>query len=254
VIKKTGIVFIAAIAVLVISCGRQVTPNPAGLGPGGAPPGYMAVFFNVVSPFNFANYQYMVVLNTTGDGRTPSTDTFQTNWDGYSFAMIALGNGVSSFAEPILYVRSNQNPHVPPQPLRLGTNPQQFSYNMNANGSGSEFSLLVQKRIFSATPAPSPTPTSNVWTFNAFVAQPNAQGQWTFYDSMGAGGPVDPQWNSPQLNMLTCFDSTYYALDQTIGDPAAEIVSIEFANNPASAPCSSGSHGNTERSVVGTGR
>lgn len=197
----------------------------------------MAVFFNVAGPFNFSNYQYMIVLNTSGDGRTPSTDTLQTNWDGYSFAMIARGNGVSSFAQAVQFVRSN-NPHIPPQVLPLGTTPQTFSYNLDANGTGTEFSILAQKRVFSATPGPSPTPTSNVWTFNAFTTQASQQGAWTFYDSMGAGGPVDPQWNSPKLDMLTCFDNTYYALDTNIQDPSAEITSIEIANNPAAAPCS----------------
>jgi len=238
--RKVAFVFVLAGAAIAAACGRQVTPNPPGLGPGGAPPGYFAVIFNTAAAFNFSNYQYLVVLNTTGDGRTPSTDTIQTNWDGYSYAIVALGNGISSFAKPIQYVRSNQNPHVPPRPLQLGTTPQQFSYNLNANGTGTEFSILAQKRVFTATPGPSPTPTSNVWTFNAFVAQPNTQGQWSFYDSMGAGGPIDPQWvNTPPLNMLTCFDQTYYALDLSIGDPSAEIISVEIANNPIASPCPS---------------
>lgn len=200
----------------------------------------MAIFFNTAGAFNFSQYQYMVVLNTTGDGRTPSTDAIQTNWDGYSFAIVARGNGVSAFAQAIQFIRSNQNPHIPPGLLPLGTTPQTFSFNLDANGTATEYSILAQKRIFSATPGPSPTPTSNVWTFNAFTTQANQQGQWTFYDSMGAGGPVDPQWNSPHLDMRTCFDNTYYALNtQGIQDPAAQIVSIEFANNPAAAPCSS---------------
>jgi hypothetical protein len=199
----------------------------------------MAVFFNVSGAFNFSNYQYMVVLNTTGDGRTPSTDTIQTNWDGYSFAIIASGNGISSAAQAVQFVRSNQNPHIPPALLPLHTPPQLFSYNLDANGTQTEFSVLAQKRIFTATPGPSPTPTSNVWTFNAFVTQANNQGQFQFVDSMGAGGPIDPQWNSPHLDMLTCFDNTYYALKTTgISDPSAQIVSIEFANNPVAAPCS----------------
>lgn len=237
-LQRAGVVLIAVVAIFVVACGRQVTPNPAGLGPGGAPPGFMAIFFNVQAPFNFSNYQYMVVFNTTGDGRTPSTDTVQTNWDGYSYATVARGNGVSSLAQLVQYIRSTQNPHVPPFPNPLGTTPQTFSYNLNANGTGTEFSILAQKRIFSS-PAPSPSPTSNVWTFNAFTTQANLQGAWTFYDSMGAGGPIDPQWVSPKLNMLTCFDNTYYALDPNVSDPAAQIVSVEIANNPASSPCSS---------------
>lgn len=193
----------------------------------------MNVFFDTASPFNFSQYQYMIVFNTTGSGVTPSTDTLQTNWAGYSFALIALGNGVSSYAEPIQFVRSNQNPHIPPSWLRLGTTPQTFSYNLDANGTGSEYSILVKKSVFSGIATPSPAPTSDVWTFNAFTTQANSQGTWQFFDSMGAGGPIDPQFVSPKLCMLEQFDNTYYAVFTGGQDPAAQIVSVEIANNPA---------------------
>lgn len=235
--RRLAFVLVISAALLVVACGRQVTPNPPGLGAGGAPPGYMAVFFNVSSVFNFSNYQYLIVLNTSGDGRTPSTDTIQTNWDGYSYAMVARGNGATSFAQLVQFRRNPNNPHIPPAWLPLHTTPQNFSYNLNANGSGSEFSILAQKRVFSS-PAPSPSPTSNVWTFNAFATQANGSGQWQFFDSLGAGGPVDPQFVSPQLCMTEPFDNTYYALDTQVPDPAAEITTIEFANNPVSpSPC-----------------
>jgi len=233
-----GFVIVAATAVAVAACGRQVTPNPPGLGPGGTPPGYMAVFFDTEATFNFTSYQYMIVLNTSGSGVTPSTDTLQTNWAGYSFALIALGNGIASSAEPVALIH-NSNPHIAPAWLRLGTTPTTFSYNLNNNGTGTEFSILANRTIFnySASPSPSPSP-SNVWTFNAFVAQAQSGGQWYFLDSMGAGGPIDPQFVSPRLDMSTCFDNTYYGI-YTPSDPSAQIVSIEITNNPINAPCNS---------------
>jgi hypothetical protein len=226
-----GFVFMFAAAFIVVACGRQVTPNPAGLGPGGAPPGYVAIHYDVESPFNFSNYQYMIVFNTTGSGVTPSTDTVQTNWAGYSFALIALGNGGTSSAEAGEYVPSN-NPHAPPGFLKLGTTPNQLSYNPNSNGQGTEFSMIAQKSIIRgyASPSPSASP-SNVWTFNAFVTEPS-QGQWYFADSLGGGGPIDPQFVSPRLCMTEPFDNTYFATDLHIGDPTSEIVSVEISNNP----------------------
>ncbi|MBV8530429.1 MAG: hypothetical protein JO104_03855 [Candidatus Eremiobacteraeota bacterium] len=236
-----GFVVVLVTAFIVAACGRQVTPNPPGLGPGGAPPGYMAVFFDTQAAFNFSSYQYYIVLNTTGSGVTPSTDTLQTNWAGYSFALVARGNGVSTYAQPAVFLR-NGNPHIPPALVPLGTTPQNFSYNLNANGSGTEFSILAQRAIFkyNNSPSPSPSPSaspSNIWTFNAFTTQNNGQGQWYFLDSMGFGGPIDPQFVSPRLCMTQQFDNTYYARYQT-SDPAAQIVSIEIANNPVTqAPC-----------------
>ncbi len=228
-----GFVVVFVTAFIVVACGRQVTPNPPGLGTGGAPPGYMAIHFDVASPFNFSNYQYMMVFDTTGDGKTPSTDTFQTNWAGYSFALIALGNGGAAYAEPVEF-KKNSNPHIPPAWLKLGTTPQQFNFNPNSNGQGTEFSMIAQKSIFlGASPAPSASP-SNIWRFNAFVTQATGSGQWTFLDSLGAGGPIDPQFvMSVPLCMTQVFDNTYYGL-YTPSDPAAQIVSIEISNNPVS--------------------
>ena len=233
-----GFVVVLVTAFIVAACGRQVTPNPPGLGAGGAPPGYVAILFDVAAPFNFSTYQYMIALNTSGSGVTPSTDTIQTNWNGYSFALISLGNGISSWAEPVQFLKGS-NPHVPPAWLRLGTTPQQFSYNLDNNGTGTEFSILVKRSVFvGASPSPSPSASpSNIWAFNAFTTQASSQGQWTFYDSMGPGGPTDPQFVSPKLCMTEPFDNTYYAY-YTPSDPAAQIMTIEIANNPVTAsPC-----------------
>lgn len=233
------------LALFAVACGRQVTPNPEGLGPGGAPPGYSAFFFNVVAPFSFSNYEYMFVLNTTGSRVTPSTDTFQTNWAGYSFALVARGNGVASFAQFVQFLPSKIG-KGPPGWVALGTAPQLFSYNLDSNGSSTQFSLLVKDSVFngiaspSPSPSASPTPTPAVqWTFNAFTTQPNAsQGNWQFVDSMGAGGPTDPQYVSPTLCMTEPFDQTFYASQFAPPNQAAQIVSVEIANNPVSPkPC-----------------
>jgi hypothetical protein len=241
-IRKLTFGFIVATAFIVAACGRQVTPNPPGVGSGGAPLGYMAVYMSVASPFNFSSYQYMFVFNTTGSGVTPSTDTLQTNWAGYSYDLIALGNGATAYAKPVALIR-NSNPNISPAWLPLGTTPAQFSFNPNTNGAGTEFSMLFQQRIFSYSASPSPSPTSSAlpyartWTFNAFVTQASSQGPWYFLDSMGAGGPVDPQFVSPSLCITEAFDNTYYGL-YTPSDPSAQIVSVEIANNPVHpTPC-----------------
>ena len=77
----------------------------------------------------------MIVLNTTGSGVTPSTQTIQTNSAARS--LFALGNGIGAYAEAVQFVH-NQNPHVTTW-LKLGTTPQQFSFNPNSNGEGTEF-------------------------------------------------------------------------------------------------------------------
>ncbi len=238
-----GFVAISVVGLSVCACGRQVTPNPPGLGAGGAPPGYVALSFQVAQPFNFSNYEYMFVFNTSGSGVTPSTDTVQTNWAGYRIALIARGNAGASSGEVVQFVPPRAG-KGPPGWLPLQTTPQQFSYNPNSNGVGTEFSMLVQKSVlrgYSPSPSPSssPTPTpSSLWTFNAFSAGNSAsQGQWIFADSLGFGGPIDPQFVSPRLCFTEPFENTSTG-QYMQGDPTAQIVSVVIANNPASpSPC-----------------
>lgn len=189
----------------------------------------------MASPFNFSNYRYLVVFNTTGNGLTPSTDTQQTNWAGYSFAFMALGNGVTSSAQVVQFVPPRVG-HGPPGWLSLHTTPQNFSYNLNSNGTGTEFSMLAQRAILlGVSPSPSASPPAKV-TFNAFTVQSGPSSQWLFSDSLGAGGPVDPQFISPTLCLTEPFDNTYFAKDFSVPDPAAQIVSVEISNNPSASP------------------
>ena len=246
-IRKLAFGFVLVTAFIVAACGRQVTPNPPGLGAGGALPGYMIVRFDVNGAFNFSNYGYWVVFNTTGNGLTPLTNAQQTNWAAYSDATLAGGAGGATFAGAGQFVK-NPNPAIPPAFVHLITTPQTFQYIPNNNGTNTEFQVTFLRSIFvpiNATPTPKPSPSStppppfsHIWLFNAFTTQANAQNQLLFVDSMGSGGPTDTTFVSPQLDINTCFDQVFYK-QQDINppsDPAAQIVSIEIANNPSPGP------------------
>lgn len=199
----------------------------------------MSVKFDVNGQFNFSSYQYWVVFNTTTNGLTPDTHPFQNNWAAYSSALEVAGVGGATFARAIQFVKNPSNPKIPPQFIAVGTTPQQFQYTANSNGTGTEFTILFQRSIFNSivSPAPSPTPIASVWRFNAFTTQANPSNQLIFIDSMGAGGPVDPQWNSPPIDTRQCNDQTFFALSSGLQiDPPAQIASIEIGNNPSPAP------------------
>src|SRR5215469_4559656 len=72
------------VACAVIGCGRQITPNPPGLGSGGATRGYMVVTLDVAAPFDFTNYQYWIVFDTSGNGLTPLTNPTQNCFSAFS--------------------------------------------------------------------------------------------------------------------------------------------------------------------------
>lgn len=241
-IRKLCFGFVLLTAFIVAACGRQVTPNPPGVGAGGALPGQMAILFDVAAPFNFQNYQYWIIFNTTGNGLTPDTRPFVNNWAAYSTGIEVYGSGGTTSARAGQFLK-NSNPAIPPTFLPFSTPPQLFQYNANSNGTGTEFSIIFSREIFTSFNSPSPAPTgtttpppfARVWTFNAFATQANTQGQFVFVDSMGPGGPVDPQYVccNPTVNITQKFDSTYYALSSALQiDPPAQIESVTLGNNP----------------------
>jgi len=235
---RYGFALVVFLSVALAACGQQVTPNPPGAGPGGLLPGYASVKFDVAGPFNFSSYRYFFVFNTSGNGTTPVTNTQQTNFAGYSFAIEVGGFPGSTFASAYQYVRSSGCGNgCPPGYVPIGTTPAQFQYYPDSNGSGTEFNVVFAPVIAKgiSTPAPGHTspPVASTWLFNAFTTQPNTTAQLTFVDSLG-GSPIDTSYSSPAFNMNTQFDQVIYATSP-IGqmDPAAQIVSVEFANNPA---------------------
>lgn len=233
----TFVVLLVA-AVCIAACGREVTPNPPGQGAGGAPPGYLAVKVDVAGAFNFANYQYWIVFNTSGNGLTPDTTPLTNNWASYSDAIVVSGGGGGTFARAVQIVKQ---PNVVPTFYPLPGAAQQLQYTPNSNGSGTEFTVLVARSLFApvVTPKPpaTPAPLAGVWLFNAFTTQSNGQVP-IFVDSMGPGGPVSPQYTSPRLNVLQCFDAVNYARNSGLQiDPAAQLVSVEIGNNPSAGPC-----------------
>ncbi|MBV8654527.1 MAG: hypothetical protein JO160_00685 [Candidatus Eremiobacteraeota bacterium] len=235
-------------AFIVAACGRQVTPNPPGLGAGGANPGFMTVKFDVNAPFDFSSYQYWIVFNTSGNGLSPDTQPARNNYAAFSDAIQVAGAGGATFAKPYQFIKNPTNPAIPPTLQALIVSPLQLQYIANSNGTGTEFSVTFQRAIFRniATPTPGPTPTpkgsplpySPNWTFNAFVTQANTQNQLIFVNSMGQFGPTDTTWQSPALAICTNFDNVVNARSTYLQiPPAAEIVTVELANNGSNRPC-----------------
>jgi hypothetical protein len=227
------------------ACGRQVTPNPPGIGAGGLSSGYFSVKFDVQQQFNFSNYSYIIVFNTTGNGLTPLPNGYTNNWKAYSFAIIVGGTfGGGTQAQICQYVhQQTQNPAF----ICLnGIPPQLLQYTPNSNGTGTEFTVIFSRSIFAGivtgSPSPSPTPSpgqtalpyATNWTVNAFTGPANyGSSTANLYDSLGSGGGADTTFVSPVLNVTQSFDQTIYAQIGTLPpDPSAQIASIEVANNP----------------------
>jgi hypothetical protein len=234
--KRIGLAVFALAAVLA-ACGRQVTPNLPGVGVGGLSPGYMSVKFDVAGTMDFTNYRYFIVFNTTESGKTPDTNPWQNNWAGYSYAIEVGGSPGSTFASVWEYL--HQNCTCKPAYVQLQTTPTQLQYTPNSNGTGNEFTVTFAPYIFGglATPSPqaTPAPVRAVWLFNAFVTQPNVDAQLTFIDWLGPNDGSTFASQPYNIYQSGGFDQVVYANNTTQpGDPNAQIVSVEIANNPPS--------------------
>ena len=236
-------------ALIVSACGRQVTPDRPGTGAGGLDPGFMSVKFRVKQPFNFAQYSYLVVFNTSGDGTTPVANGQQTNYKGYSFALIVEGSSGTAQIRAAQYYRPPGTPSFQ-QPVLLNLNPalQQLRLVTNSDGQNTEFTIIFDRHIFlgvatptpgptasptpTANPSTSPTPPATLWNFNYFVASGS---QYTPVDSLGQGGATDISYQSPTLDVTQPFDTGAFLASLHISppnDPSATIVGGDIASNP----------------------
>jgi hypothetical protein len=228
----------------------------------------MTVKFRIAGTFNFSQYSYVVVFNTTGDGVTPRAAGATNNWDGYSFAIVVSGANGTATANAWSYYRPTSNTAQIPVLLPIVTTPQQLTFTPNSNGQNNEFTVIFDRAIANAfvTPAPGETATptasasasasptssasataspattpsgvvSNKWNYNLFVAQgAPQQGQPvnTIVDSLGQGGPTDTSYVDPQALMVnTSFDYTFYSIaGNHPTDTSADITGGEILNNP----------------------
>ena len=215
----------------------------------------MSVKFRVDQPFNFQTYSYMIVFNTSGDGTTPRANGTQTNYQGYSFAILVTGTTGAAQAQMYQYYRPPG--YTSPQLIAIQATPQQLQFYPNTNGANTEFTVIFDRSLFfgiNNTPAPTtsptgsplPTPTGSssptplpsgapatTWYFNFFVAQ-GPLSNLLPVDSLGSGGPTDTTYSSPALDTSTQFDIpiTVMAGNHPTDQGPDNIQSGEIANSP----------------------
>ncbi len=232
-IRRSGFV-VLVLALIVSACGHQVTPDRPGTNGSGLPPGYMSVKFRVVQPFNFQNYSYMVVLNTSGNGVTPRANGTQTAYAGYYFAILVTGTTGSATAQMFQYYR--QPGYTVPQLLQIPATQQQIQFYPNTNGQGTEFTVIIDRTLFFGITPPTgatPPPPAPNWNFNFFVASGSLTSLIPV-DSLGSGGPNDTTYSSPSLDMTTQFDTTITVMagNHPSDQGPDNIQGGEIANNP----------------------
>ncbi len=253
-IKRLGFILLAT-ALIVADCGRQVTPNKPGTTGGGTQPGYMTVKFNVAAGFNFNAYTYVVVFNTSGDGKTPTAWGAQNNYPGYSYMVAVTNSGGQLTWSSCVYQRQLSSSSLPVL-LAVPANAQEFPPVQVTSSGSMTFTFARILAAFYATPSPAPTATATatatatptatptgsptatpsptpspgslapIWYYNYFTVQGNivncsavpGYGPTTILDSLGSNGNNDSSFTDPTGIDTTTFTDTgtFYASIPTV--------------------------------------
>lgn len=124
----------------------------------------MLIRYNIQGTFDFTDYSYAIVFNTSGTGGTPYANTqFQGGFLNYSFGWFIGGAFGSVQSPPVLlqyYLTPGSTTNVGTQQIVV---PLQFAtLTLNSNGQNSQFTLLFSRSLFDRPPigqaTPSPTP------------------------------------------------------------------------------------------------
>ncbi len=238
---RTLSLFVLVAALTLAACGRQVTfPNPSS-GPGGVMPGFMQIKYRTTDSMDFQNVRYFVVFNTSGDGREPYANAFQSGYANYSFAFMVGGNG-GTLSQPVLfqYIRNLSTGQI--NAISVPYTTQQVQLVPNSDGNNRQFTLLFARAVFSNAFGPSPSPTNssappspiataNIWAINFITAATD----YTPLDALGPNGWQDTSYLL-QLDVSTAFDEvqrlTVPVGAPQAGNPHAQLSGGEIINVP----------------------
>ena len=261
-LRLTGLV-LSLVAIILAACGRQVTfPKN---GQSSIPAGTMLIRYRVQGTFDFNNYSYAIIFNTTGNNQTPYANTFLVGFQNYSYGWFVGGAFGTVQNPPALvqyYLTPGSTTNVGTQNIVVPISDAQLT--LNSNGNNNEFTLLFSRSLLdrppfgqatpspsptpvptgtlagaSPTPSPSPSPTpagtysfiASSWTVNFFVLDRNG----VPLDALGPQGRNDTTY-SLILPTNTFFDYiqqlTVSAGAVMTGNPNTQLTGGEIINNP----------------------
>ncbi len=263
-LRRVALVTFALAIVLVVACGRQVTPDPT-LKMASNLAGRMVVRFRTNGPLDFNKYTYAIVIDTCG-GKTPYPNAFATTFNDYSFSFLVGGSYGTALPALVQYIITpGASNSLNPQGVPLGASTTQLV--LNTNQQNTEFQLTFVREqldnplrvaqpcpnitaapatasassapstapIAGASPSPAPpnaqptTVAQQYWYFNFFTIDNATK---VVQDSLGIGGAQDTSFNG--IGIATGV-TNQYPIFKPAGsirpaDPAAQLNGGEIDN------------------------
>jgi hypothetical protein len=261
-LRRASLAFFLIALGLAVACGRQVTPSPTF----GSLSGTLQIKFSVADSFDFTQFNYWMVFNTSGTGGEPYAPSLrQGNFKNFSYAFIVGAITGQQTVLPVLWQfyfipATGQISHQ-----QFNVNPATTNLQLNTDGTNTQFTLIfprsqlalppptaptptaspvgTSKPTSSPTPAPTgatpgPTPVSSptvssqsTWCLNLFTTDNSTQ--FNVLDALGLG-PTDQSFSSG------CFDvnqpqDIVYQQPQELNPPpdaSSQLASMEIINTP----------------------
>ncbi len=156
---------------------------------------------------DFARYQYLIVLNTSGNGLTPHFGQ-NVRWAAYSANLETAADGDGPFATANQYLPAG--PHQPPAIVALNATPSQLQFAPSA-GNDNGLSVTFSRSILNANAIG----VASDWKFNVVVLQGD-----TLEDYLGT--------------CASCFESPVLAVDNDVPHRRRRLVAKCAAGGPNS--------------------
>jgi hypothetical protein len=230
-------------------CGRQVTGLniPSGGGSGLAP-GQTLIRFETNGPLDFQNLEYLIVLNTTGNGNQPFAQGLNSDFKNWTHYFI-VGGGANFANFPQLQqiypdpTNGAPNHYAPPIPVNL----IKFQASVPTANAQNAFQITFDRCVLDL-PGPSATSQppvcingtgppfnyiSNLWNISLFTLDRTQSP----IDSLGTNGPTDTSYNFA-IDTATTVNTNHFkpASNATVSNPSAQILGIEVLSEPSTNP------------------
>jgi hypothetical protein len=238
--RRLGLAVVVAAMMLVSGCGRQVTglnsPNQ-----GIVPPGQALIRFETSATPDYANFTYLIVLNTTGNLNEPYAIGYSSsnyaNW-----SMIFIVGGGTGFAQAPILRQVYQDPVTGSiQPFTI-TYPQgsvNFQPTLTGGNTRNGFQITFNRCILDR-PAPTGTPPStSICPPYTFIKPQWAVNLFTLDNTNSVIDSLGPFVNDTSVRFnfdtgMIINDQTYFkpATNTQLSNPSAQITGIEVFNTP----------------------
>ena len=156
--RRLGMVVVVAAMLVISGCGRQVTGLNAPTANQLVPEGQTLIRFDTAGTLDFANVQYLIVINTTGNDQQPTAQGYNSDFKNWSYYFI-VGGAAGVASNPPLY-------QIYQDPVNGGPLPYQLTYPSNSvnfqasipSGNSSFGFQITFNRCLLDEPVPSASP------------------------------------------------------------------------------------------------